>query len=106
VLQNTVRASLELGLVGRLDRGVTVGCSAGRVDSVQFVHVKGLAHLLADKTFVCEVPTVEITVPIGFVWVDILHGGLGEGCNRVGGTPSGLVRELPVAHARPHGWRS
>ncbi len=37
----------------------------------------------------CEVPTVEITVPIRFVWVDVLHGGLSEGCNRVGRTPSG-----------------
>ncbi len=37
----------------------------------------------------CEVPTVEVTVPVGFVWVDILHRGLGERCNWVRGTPSG-----------------
>ncbi len=37
----------------------------------------------------CEVPTVEVTVPVGFVWVDILHGGLGERCNWVRETPSG-----------------
>ncbi len=46
-------------------------------------------HLLADKAFVCEIPTVEVTVAIRFVWVDVLHGGLGEGCNRVERTSSG-----------------
>jgi hypothetical protein len=35
VLQDTdVRASLEPGLVGRLDKGVTVECGAGGVGSV------------------------------------------------------------------------
>ncbi len=37
----------------------------------------------------CEVPTVEVTVPIGFVRVDILHRGLGERRNWVRGTAGG-----------------
>ncbi len=75
--RDTVRTSLEPGLVGGLNRGVTVGCSAGGVDSVQFIlHVKVLTHLLAEKAFVCKVPTVEVTIPVGFVGIDILHGGL------------------------------
>ncbi len=32
----------------------------------------------------CKVPTVEVTIPIGFVGIDILHGGFGEGGNGVG----------------------
>ncbi len=82
--RHTVRASLEPGLVGGLNRGVTVGCSACGVDGVQFIHVKGLTHLLAEKAFVCKVPTVEVTIPVGFDGIDILHGGLGKGGNGVG----------------------
>ena len=49
-----------------------MGCSAGRVDSVEFIHVKSMK-----KTFVCKVPTVEEAIPIGLVGIDILHRGFG-----------------------------
>ncbi len=53
---------------------------------VLLVHVKCVAHFLADEAFVCEVPNMEITVAIRLVWVDVFHGGLGKGSHRVGGT--------------------
>ena len=81
---NTVRASLDPRFVGGFNRGVTVGCSAGGVDSVEFVHVKGMTHLLAEKAFVCEVPTVEETILVRLVRIDNSHRGLGERCNGVG----------------------
>ncbi len=61
-----------------------MGCGTGRVDSVKFVHVESLAHFLAEEAFVSKVPTVEVAVVVGFVWVDILHGGGGERRNWVG----------------------
>ncbi len=82
-MKGTVRASLEL------DGGVTVGCDTGRVDSVKFVHVKNSAHFLAQEAFVSEVPTVEVAVVVEFGWVDILHGGYGEGRNWVRGASGG-----------------
>ena len=82
--RDTVRASLDPRFVGGLNRGITVGCSAGRVDSVEFIHVKGMTHLLAEKTFVCKVPTVEEAIPIWLVGIYILHRGLGEGGDGVG----------------------
>ncbi len=88
--RDTVRASLDPRLVGGLNRGVTVGCSAGGVDSVEFIHVKGMTHLLAEKAFVCKVPTVEEAMPIGPVGIDLLHRGLGErgdGVGRIAGRP-------------------
>ena len=81
---NTVRASLDPRFVGGFNRGVTVGCSAGGVDSVEFVHVKSMTHLLAEKAFVCKIPTVEEAIPIRLVGIDLLHRGLGEGGDGVG----------------------
>ena len=81
---NTVRASLDPRFVGGFNRGVTVGCSAGGVDSVEFVHVKGMTHLLAEKAFVCEVPNVEEAILVRLVRIGIPHRGLGERCNGVG----------------------
>ena len=81
---NTVRASLDPRFVGGFNRCVTVGCSAGGVDSVELVHVKGMTHLLAEKAFVCEVPTVEEAILVRLVRIDISHRGLGERCDGVG----------------------
>ncbi len=36
-----------------------------------------------------EIPTVEVTVEIRLVWVDILHGGFGEGGDGVCRVASG-----------------
>jgi hypothetical protein len=46
---------------------------------VLLVHVTGVAKFLADKAFVREVSTVEVTVTIRLVRVDILDGGFSEG---------------------------
>ncbi len=47
----------------------------------------------------CEVPTVEVTVPIGFIRVDILHRGLGERRNWVRGTSGGPCTGVGVGGA-------
>ncbi len=59
MLQDTVHASLEPGLVDRFDGGIAAGGGAGGVDGVLFVRFAGVAKFLAENAFVREVPTME-----------------------------------------------
>ncbi len=64
MLQDTVRASLEPGLVGGLHGSIAVRVGTGRANGVLFVRFAGVAKFLANNTFVREIPVVEEKVQV------------------------------------------